>query len=185
MDSIVEQALNPRRFPLFAVRGIPGSGKSTFAEKLKNAIERKSALVSGPYTNVECFENDEFFIDLETGEYRFDRELCPIAAEWTIGRVAHTLHLKKNTPCIVANTFTTFNEIRPYMNLAGYFRKWLVVFRMANCFKSVHNVPDDVVLQMKRRLDETPFKGEIIVDADNDDLIVNEVAEWVVKRSLK
>lgn len=185
MESIVEQALNPRRFPLFAVRGIPGSGKSTFAEKLKNAIERKSALVSGPYTNVECFENDEFFIDLETGEYRFDRELCPIAAEWTIGRVAHTLHLKKNTPCIVANTFTTFNEIRPYMNLAGYFRKWLVVFRMENDFPNVHNVPADVIDQMKKRLAGAPFKGEIIVNKDNCDQIVNEVAEWVVKHSLK
>ena len=60
MDANLEQALNPRKFPLFAVRGCAGSGKSTFAEKLKQAIERKSALVSGPYSEVKTFENDEF-----------------------------------------------------------------------------------------------------------------------------
>ena len=110
MDANLEQALNPRKFPLFAVRGCAGSGKSTFAEKLKQAIERKSALVSGPYSEVKIFENDEFFIDPVTKEYKFDRDLCPIAAQWTLGRVANTLHLHQKTPCIVANTFTTFPE---------------------------------------------------------------------------
>ena len=182
MDANLEQALNPRKFPLFAVRGCAGSGKSTFAEKLKQAIERKSALVSGPYSEVKIFENDEFFIDPVTKEYKFDRDLCPIAAQWTLGRVANTLHLHQKTPCIVANTFTTFPELEPYMKLASYFRVWLVVFRMRDFYGSIHNVPDEVIKEMQERLSRTRFKGEIWVDAHNEDHIVNQVAEWVVSR---
>ena len=182
MDGTIEQALNPRRLPLFLVRGIPGSGKSTFAEDLKRAIYRKGHYVNRNLGEPRCFENDEFFIDPVSKEYRFDRELCPLAAEWTIGRVAKSLHTEKNHPCIVANTFTTFNEIRPYMNLAGYFRLWLVVFRMDNDFPNVHNVPADIIDQMKKRMAGTPFKGEIIVNKDNCDTVVNEVAEWVVNQ---
>lgn len=180
MDPLIEQALNPHRFPLFLARGISGSGKSTFAEELKRAIDRKGYFGNRNLGEAAIFENDEFFIDPISKEYKFDRELCPVAAEWTIGRVARVLHVEKNRPCIVANTFTTFNEIRPYMNLAGYFRKWLVVFRMDSEYHNVHNVPNDVIEQMRGRLNGTPFRGEIHVNETNCDRIVNEVAEWVV-----
>lgn len=180
MDPLIEQALNPHRLPLFLVRGPSGSGKSTFADELKRAIDRKGYFGNRNLREVNLFENDEFFIDPITKEYKFDRELCPIAAEWTIGRVARVLHVEKNHPCIVANTFTTFNEIRPYMNLAGYFRMWLVVFRMDTEYPNVHNVPADVIDQMKKRLAGTPFKGEIHINEANRDRIINEVAEWVV-----
>ena len=44
---------------LYIVRGVPGSGKSTFAEKLVG------------HDFLVC-EADKYFIDKETGEYKFD-----------------------------------------------------------------------------------------------------------------
>jgi len=42
---------------LVLVRGIPGSGKSTLANRISDVLH---------------FEADMFFVDRETGEYKFD-----------------------------------------------------------------------------------------------------------------
>jgi adenylate kinase family enzyme len=57
--------LNPT---LFLVRGIPGSGKSTFAKHIWNEYA--------------ICEADKFFHNKETGEYNFDPSRLKEAHEW-------------------------------------------------------------------------------------------------------
>ena len=62
---------------LYIVRGIPGSGKSTFAKTLGG----------------QHFEADMYFID-ESGNYKFDITEIKLAHEWCQGMVkAHMLSL--------------------------------------------------------------------------------------------
>ena len=62
--------LNPT---LFIVRGVPGSGKSTFAKHIWNEYA--------------ICEADKYFVDRETGEYKFDATKLKEAHEWCRNQV--------------------------------------------------------------------------------------------------
>ena len=55
---------------LYIVRGLPGSGKSTLALSLVG------------HDFLVC-EADKYFIDKETGEYKFDAKVIKNAHEWS------------------------------------------------------------------------------------------------------
>jgi adenylate kinase family enzyme len=54
---------------LYILRGLPGSGKSTLAKSLSNALTGH-------------IEADMFFVDKESGEYRFDPTKLGQAHSW-------------------------------------------------------------------------------------------------------
>lgn len=122
---------------LILVRGIPGSGKSTFAKKMKG------------------------FIHIETDMYwgmsgkKFDGKLLKTAHEWCLNYAKVLLPLGNNV--VVSNTFTQVWEMEPYLYL-GY---PVEVFRMTNEYGSIHNVPESTILRMKQRFED--YKGEILI----------------------
>lgn len=150
--------LNPhKKVPLILVRGLPGSGKSWFANKLHELLQ---ALGARLWESVPVFETDEFFY-VNDGTYSFDRDLVEVAHNWNLGRVI--MHCRKHptAPVIVANTFCEWKEIKPYFNVARMFKRWLVVMEMTNelgsehdgggTFTNVHGVPEDVISNMRAR----------------------------------
>lgn len=123
---------------LYIVRGVPGSGKSTFAQSLDCPV----------------FEADQYFIDSETGEYKFDGSKIKLAHNWCKLRVEHSMEdgLQK---IAVSNTFTQEWEMDAYYELAkqyGY-RVFSLIVENRHGGVNEHGVPEDKLELMKNRFE--------------------------------
>lgn len=132
---------------LYIVRGCPGSGKSTFAEKLVGS-------------DFLVCEADKYFIDKETGEYKFDPSKIKDAHKWCQDMVE--TYMKDSLvndqfyrEIAVSNTFTQNWEMIPYFDLAkkyGY-KVFTVIVENRHGGKNVHGVPDDKLEIMRNRFE--------------------------------
>ena len=125
------------------IRGLPGSGKSTFARTFKDCMYA---------------ENDFFHIN-ELGEYHYSRENIGYAIEYCRGTTA--LFLNKKINVVVANTFTLLDEVREYVEMAEHFHPGVEIYRMTTQYKDTHDVPQNVFEAMKKRMIDIP--GECLV----------------------
>ena len=121
---------------LILLRGLPGSGKTTLAELLVD----------------KHIEADMYFIDEETGGYKFNQRDLPKAHNWC-RNVVEDWMTDGDTKIVVANTFTQEWEMKDYYELAakyGYKVHSLIVEnRHGN--KSIHNVPEASMGNMLNR----------------------------------
>ena len=124
---------------LYIVRGIPGSGKSTFAKSL-----------GGTH-----FEADMFF--MKDGEYKFDMFKLKEAHKWCQDSVNTAMILNTtaalNETIVVSNTFTQEWEMKPYFDLAkehGYTVFSLIV-ENRHGGKNVHDCPEETITKMRER----------------------------------
>jgi predicted kinase len=125
---------------LYIVRGIPGSGKSTFAK----------TLVKKDYCHKEA---DMFFVDRE-GNYKFEPSKIKDAHKWCQEEMDFLMRLE-HSPVVVSNTFTQEWEMEPYFTLAkeyGY-TVFTIVVENRHGGTNVHNVPEDKIEQMKNRFE--------------------------------
>lgn len=120
---------------LILIRGLPGSGKTTLAERLM--IEE----------DARHFEADHFMEN--TGEYEFRPELLEAAHAWCFGETIY--NLKQGTNVIVSNTFTKLWEIERYVTNADNLGAEIEIIHVTTQFESVHGVPSDVLKAMKAR----------------------------------
>jgi len=122
---------------LYLVRGLPGAGKSTLGQTLATGL------------GVALVEADQFFQKSEG--YVWCPELVYLAHRWC-QKTVHS-HMADGESVVVANTFTTEKELKPYLELAaefGYAVTTLIVEgRHGN--PSIHNVPDEAITRMKHR----------------------------------
>ncbi len=122
---------------LYIVRGIPGSGKSTFAKTLTSNV----------------FEADHYFYDND-GNYNFIpseikqahkecQDFVRYAMESSIEKIA------------VSNTFTQEWEMKPYFELAEKYGYMVFSVIVENRHGGVnqHNVPEEKIEQMKNRFE--------------------------------
>ena len=122
---------------LVLIRGIPGSGKSTTARKMKEK--------NPEYVHIEA---DMFF--MRYGEYRFQPERLREAHAWCQSYAE--IELKLGRTVIVSNTFTTIKELRPYFEIARrVLGKYPVVHTCHGKFENVHGVPPEKIKQMSDR----------------------------------
>lgn len=125
---------------LILLRGLPGSGKSTFAENYALKID-------GIH-----LEADMFFVNKETGEYEFDASKLKQAHQWCQDRVES--FMKHGAwPIIVTNTFTQEWEMQPYFDMAEKYDYMVNSFIAENRHNGVneHGVPAEKLEQMKNR----------------------------------
>jgi predicted kinase len=119
---------------LILLRGLPGSGKSTFAE------------VIGGF---RC-EADMFF--MEDGEYKFDINRIKEAHRWCKEQ-CQSFMVKEKPKVIVSNTFTQEWEMEDYYDLAkryGY-KVTSVIVENRHGGESIHSVPDATLGNMRNR----------------------------------
>jgi predicted kinase len=126
---------------LYLVRGIPGSGKSTFA---KNLVGEKD------YCHKEA---DMFFVDRE-GNYNFEPSKIKDAHQWCQEEMDFLMGLG-HSPVVVSNTFTQERELQPYYELAikyGYYVTSIIV-ENRHGGTNEHGVPEDKLEIMKNRFE--------------------------------
>ena len=119
---------------LLILRGLPGSGKTTLAKKIKEQMD------------FEHYEADMFFEDSETGEYKFDREKLSEAHEWCFNKVKEALEAGKNV--IVANTFSRKWEYEKYLDLPY---EDILIYTCEGNYENIHNVPQEAIDKMRER----------------------------------
>jgi predicted kinase len=130
---------------LFLVRGLPGSGKSTFATHIWNEY-------------AVC-EADKYFYDKE-GNYNFDASKIKDAHAWCKNEVEtrmkdHQLNPQYYPEIAVSNTFTQEWEMKDYYDLAEKYGYKIVSLIVENRHggKNVHGVPEDKLEIMKNRFE--------------------------------
>ncbi|TGK89494.1 ATP-binding protein [Leptospira bourretii] len=124
---------------LLALRGIPGSGKSSLAKAIS-------------FTNgAPIFSIDSYFED-EAGEYHFDYQKNHLAYKECETKTKQAL--EREIPfVIVDNTFTLDWELSPYIHLAKEFGYKLYVVTVENRHdgKNVHQIPEEQIEKMKAK----------------------------------
>ena len=125
---------------LILLRGIPGAGKTTVSELFGDGTTIHSA--------------DDYFYENgpNPGEYDFDRD--KLGAAHAQCKFLTELAMKNGAEkVVVANTFTTEKEIKPYKELADAhnyrFVSLIVENRHGNA--SVHSVPEEALQAMETR----------------------------------
>ena len=123
---------------LTLVRGIPGSGKTTFAETMAALSDAK------------VFSADMYFEDNE-GNYNFDANQLGAAHKWCEDNVDNLMSFGRNV--FVANTFTREREMKKYYELAtkhGY-KVFSIIVENRHGNINIHKVPAETLIKMRER----------------------------------
>jgi predicted kinase len=136
---------------LYIVRGVSGSGKTTYAKKLTERV--------GCY----YFEADHFFEDAE-GVYTFDGSKLKDAHLWCFEGVSG--EIDRGYDVIVANTFTRTWEMRQYIYTALAHDYHIVIVECTGRYQNVHGLDEAAVARQVAR-----FQGADEIRKQYPDLI--------------
>jgi len=125
---------------LYIIRGIPGSGKSTLAKQLRDGF-----VLAG--ISIGWYEADMYFY--QEDNYIFDRSKLSDAHKWCLESVQQSLINHQIT--IVSNTFTTKEEVKPYLETAIVNKINPQIIICQSKFKSIHAVPEEALQRMRNR----------------------------------
>jgi hypothetical protein len=117
---------------LFLIRGVPGSGKTTYAKTL--GIE-------------DHYEADMWF-DANGG---YDPTKIKLAHEWCQNKAIDAMQSGRDV--VVSNTFTRLWEMKPYKDAANKLDVEVIEEVMTGEWPNVHGVPADKVRQMRERFE--------------------------------
>jgi len=121
---------------LYLVRGLPGSGKSTYARTLPGLH----------------FEADQFF-ENQYGDYKFDSKLIAVAHDWCYSNTVKAL--RYGFDVIVSNTFTKMWELNRYLEITTLLPDvFIEVIEMRTQYQNVHGVPEDKLKVMAARWED-------------------------------
>lgn len=123
---------------LILLRGLPGSGKTSFAKTLNH--------------NGNHFEADMYFYKNE--KYEFDVDNLIHAHNWCFNKTKTAIRNNEGV-VVVSNTFTRKRELQNYIDLANEFNYKVISLIVENRHgrESIHNVPEETISKMKNRFD--------------------------------
>ncbi|EGQ7683695.1 AAA family ATPase [Vibrio vulnificus] len=121
---------------LTLLRGLPGSGKTTYASNMKAVL----------------IEADQFFID-QFGEYKFNPKLIKDAHAWCQLETKRNLNAGRDV--VVANTFIKLWETKFYQELARTMTITFEIIELNGRYPNVHGVPPATIERMASQFE--PF----------------------------
>lgn len=131
---------------LYLIRGIPGSGKSTYAKSLG------------------CLVVEADMYSVRDGKYDYDHSRIGDAHDWCLNMAK--MAIDNGFDVAVANTFAHYKFLDPYIQYANLNK---VPFKIIKCIgnhKTIHPVPKKVIETMKETWENLPpFLTEEIADA--------------------
>ncbi len=123
---------------LILVRGLPGSGKSTIGQSLQTALG---------YVHIEA---DMYH--MKDGEYQFDPTKVKEAHLWC--QLETMKALAYGHFVVVSNTFTTLQELEPYLLVAKALQRSVRIVEALGSWGNIHNVPAEVLQRMADRWED-------------------------------
>jgi predicted kinase len=146
MESVRNEEYSILAPTLILLRGLPGSGKSTFANHIWNEYA--------------ICEADKYFVDKETKEYKFDASKLKEAHEWCRNEVEIRMKDHQANPqfypeIVVSNTFTQEWEMQAYIDLASKHGYQVVSLIIENRHgnSNIHSVPAETLEKMRKRFE--------------------------------
>lgn len=141
--SLGSLADKPQKKTLFIVRGLPGSGKTTF---VKNFLK-----------GVFHIENDMFHMKGLKYEWSADgqKKAIDFCSDFVEYAMEHEI------VCAVSNTFTRKRFVDYYVDMAKRYGYTVFVFRCMGEFNNVHSVPYETIKSMSDGFED--YEGEIFV----------------------
>ena len=119
---------------LYLVRGLPGSGKSTYAKK------------------IGCFHVEADMYHCRNGEYQFDVSHSRFGHNWC--QKTAFFAMEQGMDVVVSNTFTQKWELQPYLDFAVKTGHKVTILRMTNNYGTVHGVPEETMQKMRSRFED-------------------------------
>lgn len=126
---------------LILVRGLPGSGKSTYAKSLN---------IFHVEIDMFCMIDSKYQWDATQGRRRI--ELCFTAAQYA---------LQAGVDVVVSNTFARKRDIEPYVRLAREFNATLSVCLATGGHRSIHPVPEETITRLRESWEDIPFETRV------------------------
>jgi predicted ABC-type ATPase len=128
---------------MLIIRGLPGSGKSTFAELISHMTVEPIVIA----------EADQYFVEKFDGV--FEPRRIADAHAWCRQKVQRAIDDRNNV--IVSNTFTREWEYDEYLTMASRANYNIFVITMNNIHgnKSTHGVPEETVTKMRDRFEHS------------------------------
>jgi hypothetical protein len=134
-----QQVITENNLKLYLIRGISGSGKTTYAKQL---------MKQDP--SLSHYEADMFFY--KNGDYVFNPALLKDAHLWCKNKTEEDLSNGKSV--IVSNTFTQKWEIDPYIQLGKKYGAEIIIKKATGNYQNVHGVPPEALERMKSRWED-------------------------------
>ena len=131
---------------LTIVVGLPGSGKTTFAKRMRDLIPE----------HIVYFEADMYFEDVN-GKYNFDRWKLGDAHQWCYQQVEQALVDGKWV--YVSNTNLSRWERKKYIDLANQIGCDVGMVVCNGTYQNIHGVPEGNIESMRERY-EAPSADE-------------------------
>lgn len=118
---------------LLLVRGLPGSGKTTFANQFPDRVH---------------YETDMYFTNSD-GVYNWDGSQLGRAHKWCQDSTREAL--RSGDSVVVSNTFTKKWEMEAYFEMAKELGVSVSVVEMPNRYGNIHGVSEEHIAKMKAR----------------------------------
>lgn len=131
---------------LIIIRGVSGSGKSTFAEWLVDNLLVFENKDRSNREYIRKFEADQWFVD---NQEEWNPRYLHTAHEWCQAEVKKSLQDGYIT--IVSNTTTTKKELQPYVKIATNLGVQYFVLISDSDYNNVHGVAKDKVGKQAER----------------------------------
>lgn len=138
---------------LIIVRGLPGSGKTTFA---------KQVAANNDYHH---YEADDFFMTPE-GQYVYEASRIKDAHFWCQKKVEETM--AKSEPVIVSNTFVKNWEMEPYFVLAEKYKYRITIYETKGDYGSIHSVPTEAIERMRKNWESVNLNNPVLFQTLKD-----------------
>jgi hypothetical protein len=151
---------------LYILRGLPGSGKSTLVELLRD---------NGQLSCLDWLSTDRFWIR-PNGDYDFNPKLIGKAHDWNFGCFKWSMsehNINPPSQIVIDNTDTTYWEFKKYIEHAVSVNPSIKIillepatpwkFDAEKCAeKNTHNVPPETIVKMLNRWEKSEDIAEKI-----------------------